>query len=234
MLGRELQTLEALERKVTRGHRRLRRGDAGRSRRGRSRARARSSRSTSPSRAARSSASQACSARVAPSWRGCCSAPIVPTSGRLYFDGAHVSIRTPRAATAHKLAFCPENRRTEGLVEELTVRENIILALQAGARLDTAAASQAPGRAGREVDRGARHPARRPRAAGRHAQRRQPAEGAARPLAPDRAEAPDPRRADARHRRRREDRGAAAGQLARARTACRCSSSRPSSRRCCA
>ena len=29
------------------------------------------------------------------------------------------------------VAFCPENRRTEGLVEELTVRENIILALQA-------------------------------------------------------------------------------------------------------
>ncbi len=55
-----------------------------------------------------------------------------PDSGRLYFDGAHVSIRTPRAATSHKLAFCPENRRTEGLVEELTVRENIILALQAG------------------------------------------------------------------------------------------------------
>ena len=32
---------------------------------------------------------------------------------------------------AHDIAFCSENRRTEGLVEELTVRENIILALQA-------------------------------------------------------------------------------------------------------
>ena len=41
-------------------------------------------------------------------------------------------MRSPRAATKRKVAFCPENRRTEGLVEELTVRENIILALQAG------------------------------------------------------------------------------------------------------
>jgi simple sugar transport system ATP-binding protein len=32
---------------------------------------------------------------------------------------------------SHAIAFCPENRRTEGLVEELTVRENIILAMQA-------------------------------------------------------------------------------------------------------
>jgi monosaccharide-transporting ATPase len=29
------------------------------------------------------------------------------------------------------IAFCSENRRTEGLIEELTVRENIILAMQA-------------------------------------------------------------------------------------------------------
>ncbi len=41
------------------------------------------------------------------------------------------TLRSVRAATAHGVAFCPENRRTEGLVEELTVRENIILALQA-------------------------------------------------------------------------------------------------------
>ncbi len=52
-------------------------------------------------------------------------------SGHLTFEGAPVTIRNPRAATAHGVAFCPENRRTEGLVEDLTVRENIILALQA-------------------------------------------------------------------------------------------------------
>jgi simple sugar transport system ATP-binding protein len=32
---------------------------------------------------------------------------------------------------AHDIAYCSENRKTEGLVEELSVRENIILALQA-------------------------------------------------------------------------------------------------------
>jgi simple sugar transport system ATP-binding protein len=53
-------------------------------------------------------------------------------SGRISFDGTEVTVRTPRATTARGVAFCPENRRTEGLVEELTVRENIVLALQAG------------------------------------------------------------------------------------------------------
>jgi simple sugar transport system ATP-binding protein len=52
-------------------------------------------------------------------------------SGRIEIEGRVTNVRNPRVATAHKLAFCPENRRTEGLVEELTVRENIILALQA-------------------------------------------------------------------------------------------------------
>jgi monosaccharide-transporting ATPase len=45
-------------------------------------------------------------------------------------DGA-TAISNPRVAMAEGIAFCPENRRTEGLVEELTVRENIILAMQA-------------------------------------------------------------------------------------------------------
>jgi galactofuranose transport system ATP-binding protein len=52
-------------------------------------------------------------------------------SGRFRFGGKAVSIRSPRSATANGVAFCPENRRTEGLVEDLTVRENILLALQA-------------------------------------------------------------------------------------------------------
>jgi monosaccharide-transporting ATPase len=54
-----------------------------------------------------------------------------PDSGHIEIQGHTTNVRNPRVATAHKLAFCPENRRTEGLVEELTVRENIILALQA-------------------------------------------------------------------------------------------------------
>jgi simple sugar transport system ATP-binding protein len=49
--------------------------------------------------------------------------------GRVSVEDAPV--RSVRGATTHGVAFCPENRRTEGLVEELTVRENIVLALQA-------------------------------------------------------------------------------------------------------
>ena len=52
-------------------------------------------------------------------------------SGQVFLEGKRVTIRNPRVATAHGVAFCPENRRTEGLIEDLTVRENILLALQA-------------------------------------------------------------------------------------------------------
>ncbi|TDC65619.1 sugar ABC transporter ATP-binding protein [Micromonospora sp. KC207] len=51
--------------------------------------------------------------------------------GRLAVDGESASIRNPVAAIDRGVAFCSENRRTEGLVGELSVRENIILAMQA-------------------------------------------------------------------------------------------------------
>ncbi|MBO4204577.1 sugar ABC transporter ATP-binding protein [Micromonospora echinofusca] len=51
--------------------------------------------------------------------------------GRLTVDGQPATIRRPVAAIARDIAFCSENRRTEGLVGELSVRENIVLALQA-------------------------------------------------------------------------------------------------------
>ncbi|GIF76476.1 sugar ABC transporter ATP-binding protein [Asanoa siamensis] len=51
--------------------------------------------------------------------------------GRLRVDGAPVAFRGPQSAMRHRIAYCPENRRTDGLVEDLTVRENIILAMQA-------------------------------------------------------------------------------------------------------
>ncbi|WP_434739796.1 sugar ABC transporter ATP-binding protein [Micromonospora sp. SH-82] len=52
-------------------------------------------------------------------------------SGTLTVDGRPTAIRNPVAAIDRDIAFCSENRRTEGLVGELTVRENIILAMQA-------------------------------------------------------------------------------------------------------
>ncbi|SCG55030.1 sugar ABC transporter ATP-binding protein [Micromonospora halophytica] len=51
--------------------------------------------------------------------------------GRLTVAGRPAAVRTPVAAIERDIAFCSENRRTEGLVGELTVRENIILAMQA-------------------------------------------------------------------------------------------------------
>jgi galactofuranose transport system ATP-binding protein len=53
-------------------------------------------------------------------------------SGKLEIRGETSSLRRgPEAAIARGIAFCPENRKEEGLVPELTVRENIILAMQA-------------------------------------------------------------------------------------------------------
>jgi simple sugar transport system ATP-binding protein len=52
-------------------------------------------------------------------------------SGELKVNGKDVTLRSPQAAMKHGIAFSSENRRTEGILGELTVRENIILALQA-------------------------------------------------------------------------------------------------------
>ncbi|MBK7405375.1 MAG: sugar ABC transporter ATP-binding protein [Phycisphaerales bacterium] len=51
--------------------------------------------------------------------------------GRLRIAGRDVRLRSPRAAIAHGIALTPENRRTEGVVPHLSVRENIALAVQA-------------------------------------------------------------------------------------------------------
>jgi monosaccharide-transporting ATPase len=52
-------------------------------------------------------------------------------SGELRIDGKPVRLRTPADAVARGLAMCPEERKTDGIVAELSVRENIALALQA-------------------------------------------------------------------------------------------------------
>ncbi len=54
-----------------------------------------------------------------------------PDRGRLRMDDQAVTLHGPRDAMARRIAFCPEDRRNDGLIEDLTVRENIILALQA-------------------------------------------------------------------------------------------------------
>ncbi|MFI1352614.1 sugar ABC transporter ATP-binding protein [Streptomyces sp. NPDC020898] len=54
-----------------------------------------------------------------------------PDSGKVTIGGKQVSMSAPNDAINAGVAFCSENRKTEGLVPDLTVRENIILALQA-------------------------------------------------------------------------------------------------------
>lgn len=51
--------------------------------------------------------------------------------GTMRIDGETVKLNSPRKAVKYGLAFCPEDRKTEGIVAELSIRENIILALQA-------------------------------------------------------------------------------------------------------
>jgi len=51
-------------------------------------------------------------------------------SGTAYIEGKAVKITNPRKAMKHGIAFSPEDRKEQGIVQDMTVRENIILALQ--------------------------------------------------------------------------------------------------------
>jgi galactofuranose transport system ATP-binding protein len=52
-------------------------------------------------------------------------------AGKLRIGQREVVLKGPADAVAQGLALCPEERKTEGIVAELSVRENIALALQA-------------------------------------------------------------------------------------------------------
>ncbi|WP_309103601.1 sugar ABC transporter ATP-binding protein [Microbacterium sp.] len=51
--------------------------------------------------------------------------------GTISVKGDRVELRSPAEALARRIAFSTENRRDEGIVGDLTVRENMILAVQA-------------------------------------------------------------------------------------------------------
>lgn len=53
------------------------------------------------------------------------------SSGRVSVNGSSDAIRSPRAAIAKGLAFSSEDRKGEGIIGDLSVRENLVLALQA-------------------------------------------------------------------------------------------------------
>ena len=52
-------------------------------------------------------------------------------SGELYIKKEKTQFKKPRDAINKFIAFCPEDRKKNGIVAELSVRENIILAIQA-------------------------------------------------------------------------------------------------------
>ncbi len=53
------------------------------------------------------------------------------SQGAILVKGKTANISSPRAAMMAGMGFCSEDRKTEGAFSELTVRENIVLALQA-------------------------------------------------------------------------------------------------------
>ena len=52
-------------------------------------------------------------------------------SGSVSAAGKPIRLNSPRDAVRHGFGYCPEERKTDGIVADLTVRENIVLALQA-------------------------------------------------------------------------------------------------------
>ena len=67
------------------------------------------------------------------------------SAGTVTLDGRPVALRSPREAMRLGLAFCPEDRNAEGLLPGLSVRENLLVALQGrrGALRPLGAAEQA-------------------------------------------------------------------------------------------
>ena len=54
-----------------------------------------------------------------------------PDTGSITMDGKHIKKFSPGKSIDRGVALCPEDRKDEGIVADLTVRENVILAMQA-------------------------------------------------------------------------------------------------------
>lgn len=52
-------------------------------------------------------------------------------TGSMLIGGRSAKLASPRDAVRHGIAYCPEDRKKEGIVAALSIRENIVLALQA-------------------------------------------------------------------------------------------------------
>ena len=72
-----------------------------------------------------------CSAPAGPNWSGCSTAPIAATPAPPRSPGGTSSSAARGWRWTTKIAFASENRRAEGLIGDLSVRANIVLAMQA-------------------------------------------------------------------------------------------------------
>jgi D-xylose transport system ATP-binding protein len=136
-----------------------------------------------------------------------------PVQGTIQIAGdpPRAPFRQPREAIAAGLALVGEDRKRYGLFPRASVLDNLTLAAP---RFPSARPARSPRSARRwraagggvRSGRGAAAQGGEPRGAGGAALRRQPAEGDPRPLAAAPAARPAARRADARHRRRRQER----------------------------
>ena len=138
------------------------------------------------------------------------------TSGTIAIDGAEIAIKNPGVAMDAGMAFLTEDRKESGCFLLLDILANMQIALL---RRGYARAGFVKEREIEALCQQQKQPPEsahaRSRGAGAQSLRRQPAEGADRPLADDEAAHPHPRRADARHRRRRQGRDPQAHQRAR-------------------
>lgn len=50
--------------------------------------------------------------------------------GKVKIHGKETHLKAPLDAMRSDIAFCPENRKTEGIIGDLSIRDNIVLALQ--------------------------------------------------------------------------------------------------------
>ena len=167
---------------------------------------------------ARCSGSPASSAPAGPRSPRRCSASGRPTPGSSAATDEVVEIRSPREAMARGIAYVSEDRRRLGLSLPQSVTANITLP---GLRRFVARwrlvdrTRRAAGR--RRLPAAAADPQPVAGDAGRQPLRRQPAEGDARQVARHQAGGADLRRADPRHRRRRQGRRPRADRRARPR-----------------
>jgi simple sugar transport system ATP-binding protein len=52
-------------------------------------------------------------------------------AGTMLAGNRRVKLRSPHDAVRHGIGYCPEDRKKEGIVADLSIRENIVFALQA-------------------------------------------------------------------------------------------------------